>query len=401
MNVTNTNGPKTSGSIPTSYHDDLAEVQAQYGASSAKYEKLADRQLQNSDTIVVSGYGCALRVKNDALVIFPGRTHKDQLQRTQILYRGAHSTKRVILLSNKGVVSLDAIKWACEQGIFITMLDGHGSVLLSLPSGNDPDAALRRVQYSALDNGLDKSIARELIRVKTEQQIMVLKTLPSHPVIDENSVIVDGQKVILTEKVGQVRYGEFIWEFFEQALTELPHMKEVNTIRALEARLAMTYWDLLAGTPLRWKTRDSKKVPPHWHRITRRISSLFGGRTAQHAMNPYHAATNYAYAILQGQCKQALISQGFDTACGFLHADQLHRDSLVFDLMECHRPQVDQLVLRFFAKHTLSKGEFMSTKDGSVEFNPQFARFIAASCRIPQADIDASSLWLKELLVGS
>ncbi len=90
---------------------------------------------------------------------------------------------------------------------------------------------------------------------------------------------------------------------------------------------------------------------------------------------------------------------GFDTACGFLHADQLNRDSLVFDIMELHRAQVDRLILHMFASHVLSKGEFMSTSDGSVQFNPQFARYIAATCRIGQDEIDMSTEWLKGVVM--
>jgi len=378
---------------------DLAEVQAAYGASSAKYEKLANRQLQNSDTIIISGYGCSLRVKNDALVIFPGKTHKDQAQDTTTLYRGVHDIKHIVLLSDKGVVSLDAVKWASEQDIAIMMLDGHGNLILSLSPGNESDAALRRAQYRAGDNGLDVAIARELVKRKTEAQIEVLKSLPNHPIVEGRTVILQGRRVTLKAK-GQTEHGDVIWKPLEDGLIELPYMEDVNDIRLLEAQLARTYWNSFVGIPIEWKATDRKKIPPHWRRVTDRLSSLSGSRTAQHANNPYQAVTNYAYALLQGQCSQSLVSQGFDTACGFLHVDQLHRDSLVFDLMEPHRAQVDMVVLHLFASHTLSKGDFMSTDDGSVQFNPQFARYIAASCRIPQADIDASASWLKYVLVG-
>jgi CRISPR/Cas system-associated endonuclease Cas1 len=40
--------------------------------------------------------------------------------------------------------------------------------------------------------------------------------------------------------------------------------------------------------------------------------------------------------VLEGQCRQALAVQGFDPLCRFLHADQQHRDSLVYDLMEIY-----------------------------------------------------------------
>ena len=163
--------------MQTLYTDDLAEIQAAYGASSIKYEKLADRQLQNSDTIIISGYGCSLRVKNDALVIFPGKTHKDQSQDTTLLYRGMHTIKRIVLLSDKGVVSLDAVKWASEQDIAIMMLDGRGNLISSLSSENESDANLRRAQYRAIDSGQTIIIARTILAKKVASQIEVVRKI--------------------------------------------------------------------------------------------------------------------------------------------------------------------------------------------------------------------------------
>lgn len=368
----------------------LAEIQAAYGASCAKYEQLVDKQLQKSDTIIISDYGCALRVKNDALVILPGKSHKDQQQENVTLYRGVHNIKQIILLGDKGLVTLDAIRWATEQNITVMMIDGRGNLMQVLTPEHESYASLRRLQYHAADNGLDIFIARELIHRKTLAQIEVLKAISEYK-----------YKRVFKKYRANRNWEKPVWELLESEMVELPYMEELRSILILEARLAAIYWDTFIGIPIHWKPSDKKKVPPHWHCCMERVSSLSGRQTAQHANNPYQAVTNYAYALLQGQCKQSLISQGFDTACGFLHVDQLHRDSLVFDIMECHRAQVDRVVLHMFASHTLSKGEFMSTKDGSVQFNPQFTRFIAASCRIPQADIDDSVSWLKYLLVGS
>jgi len=381
-------------------NDGLNDIQRAYGASCVEYEQKANQLLQKSDALVISGYGCALRVKNDALIVFPGKTHKDQTQTTVTLHRGVHTIKHIILLSDKGLVTLDAIKWSGEQGITIMMVDGHGHLLQSLPPDNESDAKLRQAQYRAIDTGLDVHITREIIRMKTEQQIMTLKALPSHPLIDGPYVIVDGRKATI-KVTGELDYGDFIWQPFEEALVTLPYVNDVNAIELIEARLAITYWYYFLGIPLNWKESDKKKIPLHWLYCTQRISPFSGNKNAQRAINPFHAVLNYAYAILAGQCRQALISQGFDAAKGFLHAPVLHRDSLVFDLMECHRPQVDRLALTFFRNTKLAKGDFMSTKDGTVKFNPQFSRFIAASCRIPQADIESSVSWLKGLLIGS
>jgi len=377
---------------PAGMADDttLAEIQAAYGASCAKYERLADKRLQKSDTIIISGYGCALRVKNDALVVFPGKTHKDQTQDTSILYRGVHTIKHIILLSGKGVVSLDAIKWASEQGIAINIIDGHGNLIQSLAPEHESDASLRRAQYGASDTGLDVSISRELVRVKTEQQIKTLHVVGEMEFARSTFRPYRKSQVLDRTAIARLKDG----------LDELATIADIGLLRLFEAKLGLIYWNSFVGIPLRWIKGNRKRIPPHWRVVSERSSSLASNRSAMHATNPFHAVVNYAYAILQGQINQELVSQGFDTACGYLHVNQLHRDSLVFDLMECHRSQVDRVVLNMFATHMLSKGEFMRTTDGSVQFNPQFARFIAASCRIPQSDIESSVSWLKGLLIG-
>ena len=193
-----------------------------------------------------------------------------------------------------------------------------------------------------------------------------------------------------------------VWYYLEELLSELPNMKSLSTISMVEARCGVIYWYAFLGMPIKWTVSDAKKVPPHWLHITKRASYLSINRTPQRATNPYQAVTNYAYAILQGQCNQAINAQGLDPACGFLHSDMIHRDSLVFDVMDAGlRPKVDQLVLNMFATTTLSKGDFMSSKTGEVIFNPQFSRFIAASCRISQSEVDTTVSWLKGLLIGS
>ena len=376
----------------------LTGLQAAYSFCSSNCERLADRQLQKDDTIIVAGHGCSLRVKHDALVIFPGKTHKDQKQETLLLYRGGHSIKRIILLSDTGLVSLSAVRWLNEQNIALMALDEYGNLLLSLSSDTEPDIFLRRAQYHASDNGSDLSIAVELVKMKAQSQINVLKSLPSHAVIKGYLVILNGQKVTLKPK-GVMVYGNYIWKTLEDELAELYSKRVISDVRLLEARVAMAYWSSIVGIPIHWKKSDDKKVPSHWRHATERLSPSSVSRTAQHANNPYQAVTNYAYSILQSQCKQALTLQGFDVACGFLHADRLRRDSLVFDLMECHRASVDSLVLHLFGSYTFSMGEFMSTTDGSVKFIPQLARYIASVCRIPQSNIDASAVWLKALLL--
>ena len=59
-----------------------------------------------------------------------------------------------------------------------------------------------------------------------------------------------------------------------------------------------------------------------------RTSLLAPNDNGRHATNPYHAILNYALALLESQVRQEINVVGLDAACGFLHADKLHRDSL-------------------------------------------------------------------------
>lgn len=240
--------------------DTLASIQAAYGESCSYYEEKASSKLARGDTIIVSGYGCSLSVKHDALRVYPGRTHKDQQQDTVILYRGVHSIKQIILLGDSGEITLGAIRWAIEQNIAIMMIDEHGNLMQSLTPEHESYSALRRSQYQAMDTGLAQHISREIVRLKTIAQIEVLKTLPLREQ-EIPSVMFMGQRIILPGNHGRVP-GDPLWKPLEDGLTELPYMKEIETIRLLEGRLAMIYWDAFIGIPIQWDNKSVQKVPP-------------------------------------------------------------------------------------------------------------------------------------------
>jgi len=361
----------------------LAELQANYGASCSKYEQLAEKKLAKSTTIVVSGCGCSLRVKNDALVIFPGKTHAEQAQKIRILHRAVHGTRHIVLIADRGgVVSLEAIKWANEQDIAITVLDGHGNIVQSLSTCH-ADAKLRRSQYGAGDNGKAGKVSCDLVRRKVEAQ---LETLKKHPELPGQAEAID----ILEQAV----------KWFH--LPELPpRFHDVNWLRTFEGRCADAYFRAWQGLPVKWEKQAQKTIPPHWQIVTQRSSPLSHNHGAWKAVNPAQAILNYAYAILESQVRQALNATGFDVAAGFLHSDELGRDSLVFDLMEVHRPAVDHKVLSLLSSTMLAKGDIMSSPTGEVRFNPQLARYIAASCKLPQSDIDESAKGLKGRLLAA
>jgi CRISPR-associated endonuclease Cas1 len=176
-------------------------------------------------------------------------------------------------------------------------------------------------------------------------------------------------------------------------------LHDLATLRTFEGRAAATYFAAWDGYPLRWRQADARRVPPHWRCIRERTSPI--GSNARHAVDPANAILNYAYAVLEGQCTRALCMEGFDTACGILHADKDRRDSLVYDLMELYRPAVDARVLAFLSRTTLTYGDLVSTSAGQCRLHPQMARAVVAACRVEQQAVDAGALELRALVLDA
>ncbi len=84
---------------------------------------------------------------------------------------------------------------------------------------------------------------------------------------------------------------------------------------------------------------------------------------------------------------------GLNPTCGYLHPD-----SLVFDLVEPFRPKVDAKVFSFFQKTTFHRGDFYQVLSGECRLNEQLRRYILASCRVSQVEIDACVAWLRKML---
>ncbi len=263
------------------------------------------------------------------------------------------------------------------------MLDRDGCLLADIAAERSPDARLRRRQYLATD-APDTSpscavrVAQWLVKLKLQGQ---RDTLQAHDLpLSECGIDVLSQAL----------------KWFELP-TLPPWLHDIDTLRLFEGRAARAYFNAWVGHPLRWKAADSKRVPPHWLIIRERTSPL--SSNARHAIDPTNAISNYAYALLEGQCIQALAGAGFDLTCGFLHADKDGRDSLVYDLMEPFRPHVDNLALSFIERTTFTYGDFVKDSAGQCRLHPQVARAVVAVCRVPQSRVDTGARALRALLL--
>jgi CRISPR-associated endonuclease Cas1 len=351
---------------------------APYGAQVITTQRLArDRA---SRTIILAGYGTGIRVERDALVVTEGHTHNPQNPTVHVLYRGMHDVRRIVCLDPQGSLSFPAVRWCAEQEITLTLLDRSGALLATFTPEAKADVRLRRAQYLAQTDGRDVTIAQQLVLRKVEAQ---WTTLAAHPELPG----AERAQHILSDALTWLRMP-----------TPPPWLESLNMVRTYEGRAASAYFLAWQGLTLRWARLGARLVPPHWLTIRPRNSPLSHNGMPRHAVDPTNAILNYAYGILEGQCRQALAAQGFDLACGFLHADKVGRESLVYDLMELGRARVDHLVLGMLKSVTFHKGDFTLISDGACRLHPQLARAVVASCRLPQIQIDEHAKWLASQL---
>lgn len=343
--------------------------QADYDASCFKYEKLANLKLRNSDTIILGGYGCLIKVRYDALVVEYQRSHtNDKILRL----RGVHKVKQIIVCSHGGYITLDAIEWCKEQCITLSLMNWKGETLQVLTPKQSRNAKLCYLQFKANESQLGLAISVELIRRKTLAQIATLEKLGETEAI---KILTDGVRMLHT-------------------------VETVEKLRTVEGRLAMTYFACFADMVIKWERQALKVIPEHWLIISPRNSPLASDGSGRHATNPYHAALNFAYALLEAQILQAIHIAGLDETVGFLHAYREGKHTLVFDIMEQFRSTVDYMVLQFFQKTTFKKGDFTQAFSGEARLNEELRRYILASCRISNIEIDRLARWLKLTLEG-
>ncbi len=350
-----------------------------YALSTAEYKELADKILVKSDTFVLNGHRCGLKVMDNVLFIHPGSVMGEDHDPI-VCYRGTTTIRKIVVTSSSGYISVDALRWCREQDISLLFLDGKGNLVFSCAPESRDSAELRRLQYAASGTEKGSRIALELVKRKTISQY---DTVSRHPELKKRD-----------ELLRTLEQAE--WEL------EYPDDKFLNIdyLRLFEGRLSVAYFNALVGLPLQWTTSGARKVPPHWRKVTGRISPISVSGNARFAVCPFHAGLNYMYTIEEHNVLCAIHTLGLDPACGFLHADRPNRDSLVYDLIEPLRAKIDDKVLGFFSKITMKKGDLDILSTGQVVLSAEFARYLMASCRIPSENAIVEVDWFKGAIIS-
>jgi CRISPR-associated endonuclease Cas1 len=333
-------------------------------AQSTRCETVFTREPSDPRVIVADGAGISLTVERGHLVVKDGLgAHRRVRQYPRI----ERTLQRIVIMSERGYVSLDAYKWCSDLGIAVVQLDRTGRAI-SGTSASHNDARLIRAQALSGDGG--PHAATGLLIVKN----LLTAKLCGHAKVAEEILGNPSVASVIRDHVNRVEA-----------------CKSINDARGCEALAAVAYWNAWNGLPLPWRPGDLPNIPGHWATFTGRTSSATPGGNRS-ATNPANAILNYAYRLAEVECTAAILAVGLDPTLGYLHLDESARDSLALDVIEVVRPAVERFVLNLFDMtppvRYLSPQWFTERPDGQcrlvaplthviAEAMPTWARIIA------------------------
>jgi CRISP-associated protein Cas1 len=240
-----------------------------------------------------------------------------------------------IIISNKAMISTQAISLALENNIDLVFLDKYG-----FPIGRvwfskmGSTALIRRKQIEAADNSQGLNLVMDLIRQKLKNQIEFLKKLKyARP----------EKKELFQAPVHTIRNS---LEGLDHDLINLEESRSL--IMGLEGAAGRAYFSCI-----------SKIMPEKYG---------FKGRSKRPALNPFNAVLNYCYGVLYSRVEKACIIAGLDPFVGFMHTDNYNKKSMVFDLIEPFRIFADQVAVYFFTGKK-GKDEYFEQKPFSCTLN--------------------------------
>ncbi len=237
-----------------------------------------------------------------------------------------------IAITSNCLLSANAIKLAIQHQIPIFVFDNIGKAKAKLWSPYfESLATLRRQQtFFALTPAATQWIIG-VFGLKTKHQIENLRYLQNR---------LPGQKSNLGASIKKMRT-------FYKGMT--PYKKEKisdcnGELMGIEGSIARVYWQsisLCLSEPYR-----------------------FDKRSRRPAEDIFNAAINYLYGMTYTIVEAGVFAAGLDPQLGILHADDYHKPTLAFDMIEPFRPWIDRMLIEACLKGQVEKRFFTSNKHG-------------------------------------
>ena len=278
----------------------------------------------------LSGYGVKIKVRNmrprSDLDITNGRGDYGEVPSHYAFRPRRIPYDSIIIDGHSGYVSLQAFHWLSRNKVPVFILNFDGSLISSILPPMPVKADLRAAQLEACKDPEKKHrIAYELVKAKIQRTNDVLRWLGERYDIEKQSRKVNVESLTLAKA------------------------KTVDDIRTVEGRVAQRYWEAI------------QSVIPERFDFQSRIT-----RSHQYnASDPVNLCLNYAYGVLEGECRKAINTVGLEPSVGFLHefSDYQTKQSLVYDLQEPYRWIGDITAIEAFESGRLDMKDFYFTGD--------------------------------------
>jgi len=279
----------------------------------------------------LSGYGVRIKVKNmrsrSDLHIVDGGEGFRRRPDTYCFRPRQIPHDSIIIDGHSGYISLQAFHWLSRNKVPVFILNYDGSLISSVLPPMPVKADLRAAQiYASNDVRKRFTIAHAIVKAKIQRSLDVLRWLHDRCDIHD--------KISKTEK---------------EAIA-LSKARTIGDLRMVEGRVAQRYWEAFQSV-----------IPECFDFRGRLIRS---GR-ANAASDPINLTLNYAYSVLEGECRQAINTIGLEPSVGFLHefSGSQTKQSLVYDLQEPYRWLADVSVIEAFDSGILDLPDFYFTGD--------------------------------------
>nr|MDO8135066.1 CRISPR-associated endonuclease Cas1 [Candidatus Njordarchaeum guaymaensis] len=273
----------------------------------------------------LSGYGVKLRVRNlrsrSDLDVTDGRGDYGEVPSHYTFRPRRIPYDSIIIDGHSGYVSLQAFHWLSRNKVPVFILNFDGSLISSILPPMPVKADLRSAQLEAYKDPQKKDrIAYELVKAKIQRTNDVLRWLGERYDIERQSRRANVESLALSKA------------------------KNVDDIRTVEGRVAQQYWKAIQSIIPETFDFQSRIIRSHQY----------------NASDPVNLCLNYAYGVLEGECRKAINTVGLEPSVGFLHefSDYQSKQSLVYDLQEPYRWIGDLTTIEAFESGSLDMKDF-------------------------------------------
>lgn len=237
-----------------------------------------------------------------------------------------------IAITANCLISANAVKLAIQNQIPIFFFDEIGKAKAKLWSPYfESLATLRRQQMLFAMSHYATQWIITVFGLKTQHQIENLQFLIGQ---------VPSQKAKLERNIQKMQ--AFLKQMNAYKKTKIADCS--GQLMGIEGSIAKLYWQSLSAC-----------LPTDYQ---------FPKRSRRPAEDIFNAAINYLYGMTYTVVEAGVFAAGLDPQLGLLHADDYHKPTLAFDMIESFRPWIDRMLIEACLKGEVEKRFFTSNKHG-------------------------------------